>query len=143
MLWAPCADGFVRWERCLIVSQFTREEQPPISGSKEALAMVVVALRLRELLFGDRAALRRCEHYTTPVTLRGRRHNEYRGSESVQNCTHFAPNPATCALETSQQASPVVQFCTDDTVQMCHVFRNVQPFGIFLEPSKRIWSAGE
>jgi hypothetical protein len=85
MLWASCADGFVRWERRLSVSQFTREEQPPISGSKEAPAMVVVAFRLRELLFGHRAALRRCEHYSTPGHLRGRLDKEYRGRESGQN----------------------------------------------------------
>jgi hypothetical protein len=56
----------------LAVFQFTREEQPAFSGSNEALAMVVVALRMRELLFGHRSAVGRGEHYTTPVTPRGR-----------------------------------------------------------------------
>jgi hypothetical protein len=73
----------------LAVFQFAREEQPAFGGSNEAPAMVVVALRLRELLFGHRSAVGRGEHYTTPVTLRGRLHSEYPGSESVQNCTHF------------------------------------------------------
>jgi hypothetical protein len=41
----------------LAVFQFTREEQPAFSGSNEALAMVVVAVRLRELLFGHSAWL--------------------------------------------------------------------------------------
>jgi hypothetical protein len=53
----------------LAVFQFTREEQPAFSGSNEALAMVVVAVRLREVLFGHRSAVGRREHYTTPVTL--------------------------------------------------------------------------
>jgi hypothetical protein len=42
----------LRMRARLAVFQFTREEQPPFSGSNEALAMVVVALRLCELLFG-------------------------------------------------------------------------------------------
>ena len=41
----------------LAVFQFTREEQPAFSGSNEALAMVVVAVRFRELLFGHSAWL--------------------------------------------------------------------------------------
>jgi hypothetical protein len=87
--------------------------------------LVIVAFRLRELLFGHRAALRRCEHYTTPVALRGRLHNEYRGSESGQNCTHFGPNPATCAFR-NQPAGRLCNFAQDAAVPMGHIFGNVQ-----------------
>jgi hypothetical protein len=52
--------------------------------------LVIVAFRLRELLFGHRAALRRCEHYTTPVSLHGRLHKNI-GEVSLFKIAHTLP----------------------------------------------------
>ena len=55
-------EHFVRRQRRLGSSELAGEKKPPFGGGNEALAVAPVALRLRQLLFGYRSTLDRCEH---------------------------------------------------------------------------------
>jgi hypothetical protein len=62
----------------LYLSQSTSKKKPPFSGPIEPLAKPAVAFRLRQFLFGVRAALGRCKHFML-ATSRRSVHTEMQG----------------------------------------------------------------